>query len=142
MSKAIVLTSLIFLILSNISIVGVCQDLQDAIQAGKQEYMRSCALCHGDGGKGNGIYASKLLVKPSDLTLLQKQNNDVFPTREIFRVIEGSETIKLHGPRTMPVWGDRFDHESLLYVDDRFTKTFVRGRIFELIMYLDEIQLK
>jgi mono/diheme cytochrome c family protein len=122
--------------------VGISQELQDAIVAGKQEYMRSCALCHGDSGKGGGVYASKLIVKPANLTLLKKQNKGVFPTRAVFRTIEGSDNIKFHGPRSMPVWGDRFDHESLLYVDDRFTRTFVRGRIFELLLYLEEIQVQ
>ena len=122
--------------------VGYSQELQDAITAGKKEYMRSCALCHGDNGKGNGVYASKLTVRPVNLTLLQKENNDIFPTRKIFRTIEGSDDLKLHGPSAMPVWGDRFDHESVLYVDERFTRTFVRGRIFELILYLEEIQVQ
>ena len=122
--------------------VGHTQELQEAITAGEKEYMRSCALCHGDNGKGNGVYASKLTVKPVNLTLLQKENNGIFPIRKIFRTIEGSDDLKLHGPSAMPVWGDRFDHESVLYVDERFTRTFVRGRIFELILYLEEIQVQ
>ena len=121
--------------------IGHSEELQDAIQAGKKEYTRSCALCHGDNGKGDGIYAAKLLVKPSNLTLLKKVNNGIFPTKEIYKIIEGSNSLKLHGPRAMPVWGDRFDHESVLYVDERFTRTFVRGRIFELLLYLEEIQI-
>ncbi len=122
--------------------VALSDELQDAIVAGKKEYMRSCALCHGDSGKGDGVYASKLIVKPTNLRILQQQNNGIFPARDVFRIIEGSDDRKLHGPRAMPVWGDRFDHESVLYVDDRFTKTFVRGRIFELILYLEEIQVQ
>ena len=122
--------------------VTMSQELQEAIDAGKAEYMRSCALCHGDKGKGNGIYASKLLVKPTNIALLQKDNSGVFPTRAIFQIIEGRDDLKLHGPKAMPVWGDRFNHESLLYVDKRFTKTFVRGRIFELLLYLEEIQVQ
>lgn len=120
--------------------LAISQDLQDAIVAGKTEYIRSCAVCHGDSGKGDGVYQSELKVKPANLTLLQKQNHGVFPTRAVYRAIDGSEDIKFHGPRTMPLWGDRFDHESVLFVDSRFTKTFVRGRIFELILYLEEIQ--
>jgi hypothetical protein len=123
--------------------VGISQDLQDAIAAGKKEYIRSCALCHGDSGKGDGAYASVLIVKTANLTLLQKQNNGVFPTRAVYRtIIEGSEDAKLHGPGTMPVWGDRFDYESVSFVDSRFVPTFVRGRIFELLLYLEEIQIQ
>jgi hypothetical protein len=122
--------------------LGYCTELQEAIAAGKVEYMRSCALCHGDVGKGNGVYASKLTVRPVNLTLLQQRNNGVFPSRKIFKTIEGRDDLKLHGPSAMPVWGDRFDYESVLYVDDRFKRTFVRGRIFELILYLEEIQVQ
>ena len=122
--------------------IATSQELEDAIDAGKAEYMRSCALCHGDNGKGNGIYAPKLIIKPTNLSLLQKENSGIFPTREIYRTVEGRDDIKVHGPKAMPIWGDRFDHESLLYVDERFTRTFVRGRIFELLLYLEEIQVQ
>ena len=131
---------LILMIFLGLLDLGISQELQDAVAAGKKEYIRSCALCHGDSGKGDGPYATLLIVKTANLTLLQKQNNGVFPTRAVYRAIDGSEDIKFHGPRTMPLWGDRFDHESMLFVDSRFTKTFVRGRIFELILYLEEIQ--
>lgn len=131
-----------FIIYLGLMGIGASQELQDAIIAGKQEYSRSCALCHGDDGQGGGIYAAKLLVKPSNLTLMQKKNNGIFPIRQIFLMIEGNEGAKYHGPREMPIWGDRFDHESVLFVDSRFKRTFVRGRIFELLLYIEEIQIK
>ncbi len=137
MVSAVGLVPIIFLGLIDI---GICQEPQDTIAAGKQEYMRSCALCHGDNDKEDGVYASKLLVKPSTLNLLQMQNDVNFSTRTIFQIIEGSNEIKHHKPSEMPVWGDRFDHGSVLYLDDRFTRTYVLGRIFELILYLEEIQ--
>jgi len=141
-TKALIGLGLILMLFFGCLNTTMSQELQEAINAGKTEYMRSCALCHGDNGKGNGVYASKLLVKPKNIALLQKENNGVFPVREIFQIIEGRDDIKLHGPKAMPVWGDRFDHESLLYVDKRFTRTFVRGRIFELLLYLEEIQVQ
>ncbi len=121
---------------------AMSQEIQDAIDAGKVEYIRSCAFCHGDQGKGDGFYAAKLIVKPANITFLQKENKGIFPTRAVFQIIEGTDDIKLHGPKSMPIWGDRFDNESFLYVDDRFTRTFVRGRIFELLLYLEEIQVQ
>ncbi|MEJ2115353.1 MAG: cytochrome c [Gammaproteobacteria bacterium] len=141
-SKVIINLGLSLMLFFGCLNIATSQELQEAINAGKTEYTRSCALCHGEDGKGNGIYASKLLVKPTNITLLQKENNGVFPTRAIFQIIEGKDNLKVHGPKVMPVWGDRFNHESLLYVDRRFTKTFVRGRIFELLLYLEEIQLQ
>jgi mono/diheme cytochrome c family protein len=138
--KAILILSLVLLLGCLNS--AMSQELQDAIDAGKVEYIRSCAFCHGEKGKGDGFYASKLIVKPANITLLQKENNGIFPTRAVFQIIEGTDDIKLHGPKSMPIWGDRFDNESFLYVDDRFTRTFVRGRIFELLLYLEEIQVQ
>lgn len=137
--RSIGLFLILFLVHSN---TAVSQEIQDAIDAGKVEYIRSCAFCHGDKGKGDGFYASKLIVKPTNITLLKKQNNGVYPTRAVFQIIEGTDDVKLHGPKSMPIWGDRFDNESFLYVDDRFTRTFVRGRIFELLLYLEEIQVQ
>lgn len=140
--RMVKVVGLVLIISLGLMDIGVSQELQDTIVAGKQEYSRSCALCHGDDGKGGGVYAPKLLVKPSNLTLLQKQNNGKFPIRQIFLMIEGKEGAKYHGPREMPIWGDRFDHESVLFVDSRFKRTFVRGRIFELLLYLEEIQIQ
>ncbi|MFK7815184.1 MAG: cytochrome c [Gammaproteobacteria bacterium] len=135
--RSIGLFVILFLVFSN---VVLSQEIQEAIDAGKVEYIRSCAFCHGDSGKGDGFYASKLIVKPANITLLKKQNKGVFPTRVVFQIIEGTDDIELHGLKSMPIWGDRFDNESYLYVDDRFTRTFVRGRIFELLLYLEEMQ--
>lgn len=140
--RMVKVVGLVLIISLGLMDIGVSQELQDAIVAGKQEYSRSCAICHGDDGKGDGVYEPKLLVKPSNLTLLQKQNNGIFPIRQIFLMIEGREGAKYHGPREMPIWGDRFDHESILFVDSRFKRTFVRGRIFELLLYLEEIQIQ
>jgi len=98
------------------------QELQDAMDAGETEYIRSCAFCHGEKGKGDGFYAAKLIVKPANITLLQKNNDGVFPSRAVFQIIEGTDNVR--------------------YVDDQFTRTLVRGRIFELLLYLEEIQVQ
>ena len=141
-TKYVKIIGLVLIISLSLMEIGISEELEDTIAAGKQEYSRSCAICHGDSGKGDGVYAPKLLVKPSNLTLLQKENNGKFPIREIFLMIEGREGAKYHGPREMPILGDRFDHESVLFVDSRFKRTFVRGRIFELLLYLEEIQIE
>ena len=39
-----------------------------SIQKGKRLFAEHCAMCHGDGGKGDGSMAEALETKPSDLT--------------------------------------------------------------------------
>lgn len=42
---------------------------EDDVQAqGKQIYLQSCAVCHGLSGKGDGVVAGNLAVKPRDFT--------------------------------------------------------------------------
>ncbi len=70
---------------------------------GKFEYQVSCASCHGLDGKGKGPVSSELKVPPTDLTLLAKGNNGVFPFTRVYEVIDGRRAVISHGPRNMPV---------------------------------------
>ena len=54
-----------------------------AVDAGKNEYARSCENCHGASGKGDGPYSSRLIIKPADLTILAKTNNGSIPISSI-----------------------------------------------------------
>ena len=47
--------------------------------AGRREYVNSCAVCHGDSGRGDGPIVASLKTPPTDLTTLQKNNMGVFP---------------------------------------------------------------
>lgn len=116
--------------------------INEAVKAGKNEYARSCELCHGASGKGDGPYASKLVTKPADLTILAKNNNGQIPITSIYRMIDGSDDLLVHGNRRMPIWGYRYQSESITELGYDNAQTFVRGRIFELLMYLDTLQAK
>jgi hypothetical protein len=80
-----------------------------------------------------------LTVKPADLTQLNKSNNGTFPFWRVYRVIDGREEIRGHGTRDMPIWGQVF----FLQADTSpVAQSQVRGRILELIYYLEAIQAK
>jgi len=111
-----------------------------AVDAGAKEFQQRCALCHGVNGKGNGPYAFALIFKPSDLTTLLTNNNGEFPFLETYLIIDGREIVKSHGPRLMPIWGDRYNAEAWSEVDPEYGDTLVRGRILELLLYLFSIQ--
>jgi mono/diheme cytochrome c family protein len=79
---------------------------------GQQLYMQYCRSCHGKDGKGNGSVSPFLKVKIPDLTVLKKNNKGVYPLSKVMTSIDGSRTIRAHGDREMPVWGEVFRKES------------------------------
>jgi mono/diheme cytochrome c family protein len=98
-----------------------------AIDAGKAVYLSSCAACHGEDAKGNGVLSPVLKTPPADLTTLARKNDGVFPIAAVNEIIDGRTLIAAHGTREMPIWG--FD-------------VMVRNRIAEIIDYLNRIQRK
>ena len=117
-----------------------------AISLGEYEYRNSCAQCHGASGTGDGPGTPSLTEKPTDLTMLQKNNGGVFPVSKVYSIIEGSADVRVHGPRDMPLWGTRFrarfdddEYESFSRTD---TEEFATSRILALIEYLSTIQLE
>ena len=120
--------------------IGLAQD-RDLIDAGKREFHRSCATCHGVDAKGNGPSAVALNVKPADLTQLSKRHGGVFLFWRVYEKINGKDEalIRGHGTREMPVWGERFrfEHDA---TDEQ--QMGVRGRLLSLVYYLESLQQK
>jgi mono/diheme cytochrome c family protein len=107
---------------------------------GSEEFQVSCAACHGPEGRGNGSMAGYLTVEPSDLTQLARNNDGRFPFLAVFQIIDGRQEIAVHGTRAMPIWGDRYKVEAAVKYGPYDTETAVRGRILELVQYLEAIQ--
>lgn len=124
------------------SVLGIAHAQEDEIIAGgKGKYQKYCASCHGQTGKGNGDMAALLVFKPADLTQLKNKNNGEFPFWRVYRAIDGREAVRGHGSREMPLWGFVFQVEegsqgSGAQVD------IVRGRIWQLVYFLESIQEK
>lgn len=119
-----------------------------AADAGKSEYLASCAACHGADGKGKGPLSSELKVPPTDLTTLARKNGGVFPVSAVYEVIDGRHAVAAHGTRDMPIWGNRYTPSQIeqavrgpldLSYDPEFV---VRTRILAVIDYLNRIQEK
>lgn len=113
---------------------------------GRVEYLGNCAVCHGTEPGGLAPYAELLKVSAPDLTLLAKENNGVLPFERIYRVIDGRQEVKAHGPREMPIWGNVYNVEAAQYYADFYkdydAEAFVRTRILALIDYLNTVQRK
>ncbi len=82
----------------------------DAAQASRGQviYVRFCSACHGATATGDGPLANGLRSKPTDLTRLAATNGGVFPYDKVARAIDGRDTVRMHGPSDMPVWGEVF----------------------------------
>ena len=75
---------------------------------GKIEYRSSCASCHGAEGKGDGPIAEHLMPKPVNLQLISKNNGGVFPADDVYKIVDGRQTVRAHGSSEMPVWGSKY----------------------------------
>jgi mono/diheme cytochrome c family protein len=110
--------------------------------AGSVEYLNSCSGCHGLDARGTGAVAPYLTVKPPDLTRLSERNRGEFPFLKVFMTIDGRSVVPIHGSRTMPVWGYRYQLEAdPNQVTPGVAEIVVRGRVLELVNYLEAIQV-
>lgn len=116
------------------------EEVDSAISNGKQEFIDSCSLCHGDNAKGHGVFSEMLIIPTADLTKLKKNNDGFFPYKSVYSIIDGRDVVKQHGPRYMPIWGNRFNTTTWADVNEEYADTLVRGKIFELLLYLESIQ--
>lgn len=127
------------LLISSVQI-SIAEEPADTEAQGEVQFIDNCSLCHGSSAKGDGVFAKLLTIETPDLTQLKKNNNGHFPYREVYLMIDGREEVVLHGPRYMPIWGDRFKSSTWASVAEDHADTLVRGTIFELLMYLESIQ--
>ena len=104
MKLSIMIYSLIFLI-SGASHTAALSAEPDA---GKIFYMQHCSSCHGQEGHGNGPVSRYLNVKVTDLTLIKRNNNRIYPLDKVMWAIDGRGDVRAHGDREMPIWGEIF----------------------------------
>ena len=110
---------------------------------GSEEYRISCLNCHGVGGQGDGPIIGLLTQRPSDLTVLAKNNGGEYPFLRVYQTIDGRVAVPGHGARDMPIWGVRYLKEDY----ERYRVEFggedvVRSRILQLVYYIQQLQQK
>jgi hypothetical protein len=102
----------------------------------RQRFFRPyCAVCHGQDGKGGGPAASALKTGPADLTEIGRQNNGKVPEQRVLATFKGEGGVTAHGSPDMPIWGTIFTSMS-----SNLNKS--QGRIYALLNYVEEIQVK
>jgi mono/diheme cytochrome c family protein len=133
-----IIVTFLLLIMGTFAIMS-CEEIKTkkprAEQAarGKVHFEKYCSSCHGMDGKG--ITIDSLEVQPSDLTqIVSSRGGGKFPLVYVVKKIDGRNEVKAHGPRAMPVWGEKFT------VEEGMDVTELRGRLGELVTYLMTIQ--
>ncbi len=102
---------------------------------GKNTFRVYCASCHGREAAGDGPLAEHLRVAPADLTRIAKRYDGVFPDERVFKIIDGREPVRGHGPSDMPIWGEVFQKTAANESEEA-----VEQRILDLVHYLKSIQ--
>ena len=69
--------------------LGGASEAQTSFDFGKNEFMASCASCHGVTAKGDGAMSGQLLKAPTDLTTMAKRNGGVFPVQYAWEILDG-----------------------------------------------------
>jgi mono/diheme cytochrome c family protein len=77
------------------------------VSDGHRYFVRYCASCHGQDGLGDGPVAKSLLRPPANLRKLGDKYGMPLPAHRIAAFIDGRDTVRAHGNRDMPVWGER-----------------------------------
>ena len=145
--KALVFTAWLIFVMFPYSTIAESSTYEETISAGNRTYDRFCSVCHGQDGKGDGIYKENLKIMPSNLTKLASDNDGIFPWVTMYQIIDGNDVLPSHGTREMPIWGELFNISNWSKGDwnkgyTEHSIVITRGRIFELLVYLDFIQEK
>lgn len=109
------------------------------IAAGKADFMKHCAPCHGANGKGHGPEVNVIPgIKPADLTRVSIRNGGVFPRDKIADTIDGRKLIPSHKRFDMPFWGVNFQQEGKEFTPGSEQKASLR--IENIVDYIETIQ--
>jgi mono/diheme cytochrome c family protein len=132
-------TTVLLLVLLCFLLKSAFAQEDEIIAGGKIKFTQYCANCHGVTGKGEGPFGKMLVIKPADLTQLSKHNGGAFPFWSVYRMIDGRDEVRGHGVRSMPLWGFVFQMEEGARPGP-YQEDLVRGRIWQLVYFLESIQ--
>lgn len=117
---------------------------QDNSAPGAADFQFHCAMCHGPGGKGDGMVGELFAHPPKDLTQLSKENGGKFPFMQVYETLDGTHKFPAHGigDTRMPVWGSFLSQQGLevMGLTPRDAKAYAQGRMLGLVYYIQSIQ--
>lgn len=107
---------------------------------GEQEYLNSCAVCHGVDGSGDGPMADVLRKRPANLTTLTRRNGGEFPYWRVYATIDGRGLVPEHGERDMPVWANQLLPDDVKRYGPYGGEAITTERIQNLAGYVQTLQ--
>jgi mono/diheme cytochrome c family protein len=112
---------------------------EDKPTTGKADFMKHCAPCHGDNGKGHGPEVNLIPgIHPSDLTNIAMKNGGVFPRQEVEDMVDGRKAVPSHQRFDMPFWGVNFQQSGKEFTPE--SEARAKARIAALADYVESIQ--
>lgn len=108
--------------------MGVARDVFD----------RYCGECHGLSDETGPRFVENFGGEAPDLRQLSRKYGSPLPRKELAELIDGRRKVNAHGPREMPVWGEK------LYDNLREGETLeeMRAGTIELLLdYLERVQI-
>jgi len=112
---------------------------QDA-DIGRALYHQHCATCHGTEANGDGPMAGAMILKPSDLTVLRRDNEGVFPLVRVVKRIDGRDPLVSHGS-PMPVYGAYFEKAFDVPIKAPSGQPILTSQaVVDLVAFLQEVQ--
>jgi mono/diheme cytochrome c family protein len=111
---------------------------QDKKERGRLLYSNYCISCHGVSATGDGPVAEFLRPAPADLTGLSNKYGLILAREKLVQFIDGRLKVGAHGPRKMPVWGERFSWEP--GSGQASSEADIRETIDAIVEYLISIQ--
>lgn len=117
--------------------LGACSPQPPEV-SGRALYAEYCAICHGVGGRGDGPAAAGLTPPPTDLTLLSRTNDGVFPLVAVMSYIDGY-TREARG-EGMPAFGALLEGQRMMVETDAGVLTPTPEPLVALAEYLRSLQ--
>jgi len=104
---------------------------------GRRTFRQFCAECHGADGSGGKRSVDETGVVPPDLRAIAQREGGRFDRAAIAEWVEGRTLPAAHGPRSMPVWGERLsaEYEHFPTPDAR-----VGAKLDPVVVYLESLQ--
>jgi len=119
-----------FILFITVSSFLFSQEKDDLLVQGKQIYTESCAVCHGLSGKGDGVVAGNLEVKPRNFTdgkfkVRSTKSGQVPLDEDLYRILGRG----MGHDNAMPTWSHlppNSKHAVIAYLKTFAPKKFAR----------------